>query len=368
MFDVLLKELAKRLSLGERAPGLLGMLLSLIFDEKRGGFAGFIDRFRAKGLGDTLTSWLGNGENKSLSVAQLENVLGTQVIAQMASRLDLAPSAVGTALGQLLPTVIDKLSPDGRLPVGLALPDSAKAYLGNFGDFAQTAVLPEVLAQQAAQHTLSHGPAHAPAPATGSSKLWLLLIPVLIAPLFFIKQCSHAVVPSTPLAAPAIAAPVAVDATPVTVDAAAPITADVAAPPAVDAAAALESVITSANTSNEALLAALNLMSVRFDSNAATIKAESAAILEKAAAAIKKLPGLRLEVAGHTDNRGVASENQTLSEARATAVIVRLVQLGVDGAALKGVGYGDTQPVADNASKAGRARNRRMQFAIQTAN
>ena len=197
MFDVLLKELAKRLNLGGKIDGsaslsganaLLGMLLSLMFDEKRGGFSGFIDRFRAKGLGDAVTSWFGNGENKSLSTAQLETVMGPQVLAQMASRLDLAPNVVATALGQLIPTVIDKLSPDGRLPTGSVVPDVAKGYLGNFAEFANTAVLPEMVATHAAQHTLEHGPVSA---SSSNSKLWLLLIPVLIAPLFFIKQCSH---------------------------------------------------------------------------------------------------------------------------------------------------------------------------------
>ena len=197
MFDVLLKELAKRLNLGGKIDGsaslsganaLLGMVLSLMFDERRGGFSGFIDRFRAKGLGDAVTSWFGNGENKSLSTAQLELVLGPQVLAQMASRLDLAPNVVATALGQLIPTVIDKLSPDGRLPTGSVVPDVAKGYSGNFAEFANTAVLPEMVATHAAQHTLEHGPVSA---SSSNSKLWLLLIPVLIAPLFFIKQCSH---------------------------------------------------------------------------------------------------------------------------------------------------------------------------------
>ena len=215
MFDVLLKELAKRLNLGGKADGsaslsganaLLGMLLSLMFDEKRGGFSGFIDRFRAKGLGDAVTSWFGNGENKSLSTAQLEMVLGPQVLAQMASRLDLAPSVVATALGQLIPTAIDKLSPDGRLPSGSVVPEVAKVYLGNFADFASTAVLPEAVAAHAAQHTLEHGPDHM---SSSNSKLWLLLIPVLIAPLFFIKQCSHTLdtpAPSTALAPASISA------------------------------------------------------------------------------------------------------------------------------------------------------------------
>jgi uncharacterized protein YidB (DUF937 family) len=188
MFDVLVQELAKRLSLGDKAKGLLSMLLSLIFDEKRGGFAGFIDRFRSKGMTELVTSWLGNSENRSLTQAQLESALGPQVLQQMASRLDLAPGALNTALTHLLPSVIDKLSPDGRLPSRASVPDAIKPYLAPFADFSSTAVMPETVAAQAVAHTISHGPAQ----TSGRNKLWLLLIPVLIAPLFFIHQCSKA--------------------------------------------------------------------------------------------------------------------------------------------------------------------------------
>jgi outer membrane protein OmpA-like peptidoglycan-associated protein/uncharacterized protein YidB (DUF937 family) len=364
MFDVLLKELAKRLNLGGKTDGsasltgansLMSMLLSLMFDDKRGGFSGFIDRFRAKGLGDFVTSWLGNGENKTLSTAQLETVLGPQVLAQMASRLDLAPSSVATALGHLIPSVIDKLSPDGRLPTGSVVPDVAKSYLGNFADFANTAVLPERVATQAAEHTLVHGPTG----SSSNSKLWLLLIPVLIAPLFFIKQCSHAVEAAPTVIAPgnATSAPLAQE----TLSTQAAATNDTA----LDATIALDAVIGSETVSGEALIAALNLMTVHFDSGTAEIKTDSAAIIEKAAAAIRKAPGLRLQIGGHTDSRGVAADNQKLSDARAMAVLERLVTLGAERANLNAIGFGDTQPRADNSTKLGRAKNRRIEFSVK---
>ena len=89
------------------------------------------------------------------------------------------------------------------------MPDVAKDYVGNFADFANTAVLPEMVATHAAQHTLEHGPVSA---SSSNSKLWLLLIPVLIAPLFFIKQCSHTV------EAPAQTAPVSISVEPPAVE------------------------------------------------------------------------------------------------------------------------------------------------------
>lgn len=199
MFEVFLKELTKRLNLGEKAPSLLGMVLSLVFDPARGGFQGFLDRFRAQGLGDALTSWLGNGENRSLSMAQLESVLGPQAISQIAQRLDLAPGLVATALGQLIPVAIDKLSPDGRLPQAGEVPEAVRPYLKDFSDFPASVVMPEVIASSAAQHTLIHGPGKAK-PA-GLRLLWLL-VPLLIAAAAGIYQFQQPSV-ATQQAAPA---------------------------------------------------------------------------------------------------------------------------------------------------------------------
>jgi outer membrane protein OmpA-like peptidoglycan-associated protein/uncharacterized protein YidB (DUF937 family) len=374
MFDVLLKELAKRLNLGDKANGLLSMLLSLMFDDKRGGFAGFIDRFREKGLGDAVTSWLGNSENKVLSHSQLESVLGGSVIQQMATRLDLAPNSVTTALSHLLPSVIDKLSPDGRLPVGSMIPDSAKSYLGPFADFSKTAVLPEVVAKQAAAHTIAHGHAAA-APTSGASKAWLLLIPVLLAPLFFIHQCSKEV--PKPVPTPAIDLPIVVPNEPAPTPVPEPtamhqdglegaISSSASdSAPASDASVALSSLAQADSFSNDALVGALNLMIVHFDSGKSTIKSDSLAILQSAAAAIKKAaPETKLLIAGHTDNRGNTESNQILSTDRANAVMAKLIELGVTPSMLSAQGFGDNQPVADNESKEGRAKNRRIAFSV----
>ncbi|MGI9504951.1 MAG: OmpA family protein [Geminicoccaceae bacterium] len=72
--------------------------------------------------------------------------------------------------------------------------------------------------------------------------------------------------------------------------------------------------------------------------------------------------GLVLEIGGHTDARGTASLNEELSQARADVVRNALSARGVDPASLVAVGYGDAQPVADNATEEGRAANRRITF------
>ena len=77
--------------------------------------------------------------------------------------------------------------------------------------------------------------------------------------------------------------------------------------------------------------------------------------------------GLVLEIGGHTDSRGTASLNQELSQARADVVMRALSVRGVDPASLVAIGYGDAQPVADNATEEGRAANRRITFDWKTS-
>ena len=70
----------------------------------------------------------------------------------------------------------------------------------------------------------------------------------------------------------------------------------------------------------------------------------------------------QLRVEGHSDNSGNAAANQVLTEKRALAICKKLVELGVDCKRLVAVGFGDTKPVADNSTAAGKAENRRISF------
>lgn len=104
---------------------------------------------------------------------------------------------------------------------------------------------------------------------------------------------------------------------------------------------------------------------INFDTGKATIKPES----EKVLAEISKLATghaqLKLGIEGHTDNIGGAAANKKLSENRAAAVKAWLVKNGVNGANLTTTGLGDTKPVDDNKTEAGRAKNRRVELVKQ---
>ena len=101
---------------------------------------------------------------------------------------------------------------------------------------------------------------------------------------------------------------------------------------------------------------------ILFEMGKATLKPESMTEIERVAAYMKKNPRVRFEVQGHTDNQGSDKINDPLSQQRAEAVVKALASLGVDDFNLKAVGKGSHEPVADNKTEAGRAKNRRVEF------
>ncbi len=106
----------------------------------------------------------------------------------------------------------------------------------------------------------------------------------------------------------------------------------------------------------------LPLYGVFFDFNKSTIKPQSEPVLNKAAALLKAKGGFSVEVQGHTDNVGGDDYNLKLSDARAASVKTWLTQHGIEVARMSSKGYGKTQPVADNNTDEGRAKNRRVEL------
>lgn len=110
------------------------------------------------------------------------------------------------------------------------------------------------------------------------------------------------------------------------------------------------------------------LYGVLFDFNKSTLQPESDPLLQKVADLLAKDATLKLEVQGHTDNVGSDAYNQTLSQARARAVVDWLTKHGTAPGRLTAKGYGKTKPVADNNTDEGRARNRRVEIANPECN
>lgn len=104
------------------------------------------------------------------------------------------------------------------------------------------------------------------------------------------------------------------------------------------------------------------LYGILFDFNSAVIRPESKPVLDEVVSMLQSEPGWKLTIEGHTDAIGTDTRNAELSLQRAKSVMDYLVSGGVDIARLKTAGFGESRPVADNASELGRAQNRRVEL------
>ncbi|MCA0397654.1 MAG: OmpA family protein [Bacteroidetes bacterium] len=108
-----------------------------------------------------------------------------------------------------------------------------------------------------------------------------------------------------------------------------------------------------------------NASNVQFVTGSATLTAAAKKELDKAARILnEQYPQLKLEISGYTDNTGKADKNMVLSQKRAESVKAYLVKKKIDEARMTAKGYGQDQPIADNATKEGRAKNRRVEFKV----
>jgi outer membrane protein OmpA-like peptidoglycan-associated protein len=103
---------------------------------------------------------------------------------------------------------------------------------------------------------------------------------------------------------------------------------------------------------------------VTFDVASYSLKPSFRTTLDQVADSLIKYPNSLIDVYGHTDSTGSDAYNQTLSENRARTVAGYLQSRGVPAARIRSQGFGETMPVADNTSEAGRMKNRRVEIKI----
>ncbi|HEY0709979.1 MAG TPA: OmpA family protein [Polyangia bacterium] len=106
---------------------------------------------------------------------------------------------------------------------------------------------------------------------------------------------------------------------------------------------------------------------INFKLKSASLLKNSLPVLDRAVEVLKTYPEVRLEISGHTDNRGKADFNRDLSQKRAESVRDYLITKGIAAERLVAIGYGMDRPIADNKTTGGRGRNRRTEFRILTA-
>ena len=109
----------------------------------------------------------------------------------------------------------------------------------------------------------------------------------------------------------------------------------------------------------------LTLEGVNFDNNEAVLRLDAYPTLDRAAAALKEWGAVKVEVAGHTDDRSTDEYNLELSQRRAEAVRAYLIGKGISADRLTAKGYGESKPIADNETEEGRFKNRRVELVEQ---
>jgi len=94
-------------------PAVLGEVLG---NGGQGGLSVIVAKLEQAGLGDQVKSWIGNGQNLPISAEQLQQVLGSDTVRQLAAKFNIPVDELAKVLAQQLPGAVDHASPDGRLP------------------------------------------------------------------------------------------------------------------------------------------------------------------------------------------------------------------------------------------------------------
>ncbi len=106
----------------------------------------------------------------------------------------------------------------------------------------------------------------------------------------------------------------------------------------------------------------ITLPNVNFESNSAAVRPSSAVTLDTVAEALRRCPKRQIRIEAHADSAGADAYNMQLSERRAASVRQYLIDRGASGASLSSKGFGESNPIADNSTKEGRAKNRRVEM------
>lgn len=341
--DTVIREINARWGLGEQGRPLVQMLVSYMANPATGGLNGFLDKFRQAGLGGMVASWLGTSAQRDLpTTTQINDILGGRggVVEQITKRLGLSTDKILGAIAALLPTLIARMTPDGKVPAVLPAEFASMAREGH------TLLTTGASAATAA----SMAPAAAPAAASSGVGKWLPWVIGALVVIFGLSYCNKerntvassdsaptaAVTPApapTPTPAPAVTPAPTTTVEPVTPAPAAVVPNDSASSSAMaPAPAADNTVLISAPEGAgvmEDMLDGMPVLRVFFDTGktevASAFASKSTALVEF----LKSNPDVKAMVSGFNDSTGDAARNAELSKQRAQAVKSALESAGV---------------------------------------
>ncbi len=115
LFDSIKQQL---LGGGGDANALVNAVVSVLGNQKSGGLTGLVEQFTGKGLGDIVNSWVSTGKNLPITPEQLKDGLGENIIGTIASQSGISTDQAVSQLSTLLPQIVDKLTPEGKVSQG----------------------------------------------------------------------------------------------------------------------------------------------------------------------------------------------------------------------------------------------------------
>lgn len=116
LFDQVVGALAGGQSGGNAA--LLESVMQLVNNPQTGGLAGLVQSFQQGGLGEIVNSWVSTGQNLPISAEQIQSVVGGTALQDIAAKLGVGQQQVSGNLAEMLPQIVDQLTPNGQLPQG----------------------------------------------------------------------------------------------------------------------------------------------------------------------------------------------------------------------------------------------------------
>lgn len=116
ILDMLTSMMASKAA-GDIETAVIPVVLSEVMGKgDQGGLSAIVAKLEQAGLGDQVKSWIGTGANLPISAQQLQQVLGSDTVKQLAARFGIPADQLSTVLAQVLPTAVDNASPKGTLP------------------------------------------------------------------------------------------------------------------------------------------------------------------------------------------------------------------------------------------------------------
>jgi uncharacterized protein YidB (DUF937 family) len=125
LFDTINSLLGKT----DESPTSVPEALVAALGNHEGGFGGLVQKFEAAGLGPVVSSWIGSGDNQNVSPDALHNILGSDLVQQIAVKTGLPIEDLLPQIAQHLPQLVDGVTPNGEMPSGGSLLDAGLAFL-----------------------------------------------------------------------------------------------------------------------------------------------------------------------------------------------------------------------------------------------